>query len=237
MNEAIERTEILNSRAAKAKDRELRESEKYTWKGVAFPLFKNALSRPETVADLVVVTARWHADWEFRLFLKQLKEMEIVRNDYGIDPRDKKRTFPRFHSLAEPEALQFGRYSLGQKKANVVQAEAAQLLNSPTELHEELSSDPDEAARGVRNHVHTAIVAEDDPRNVEPIRKTLEALSGDLYYTHKVKFVLLNAAPEAELTKARWPWRWTVFHKGFGRPALPEEIRQWQGTDCEGLLK
>jgi hypothetical protein len=228
LEEAVKRTQILNDDLVGRLGREPLPEEKYKWKGLAFPLVQLALSNPETVTDLVVMTARWHAEWEFQKFLKTLRDLGEIQYVHGSD-RGRRRVLPRFHSLAEPESLQFGRHGLGSKKANVVMAEAAQLLNSPANFHEELSADPVEAAKGVRRSTHAMIVGEDDPRFVDSIRKTLEALSGELYYSHKIKFILLNTGSDEDLKQARWPWRWTVFHLGFGREATLDEVAQWTG--------
>jgi hypothetical protein len=236
LQEAIARADVMNAEKMEILGRPLREEEKYRWKGYGFPLLKKALASPYTVSDLVIFTARWHADWEFQQFLSLLKKQGLIENDRGRS-RNNRVSWPRFHSLNEPEALQFGRYDLGEKKANVLLAEAASLLNSPGVTHEELSSDSLEAKMGIKRRVHTMIVGEDDPRYLDTLRKTMEALSGELYYTHKIKFILLNTGSDADVARARWPWRWTVFHKGFGREALPEEITAWNAIDCEPVLE
>lgn len=237
LEEAVARAKLLNVQRSQMLGRKLSPSEQSTWKGRAFPLLQHALSKPETVADLVVATARWHADWEFHKFLKALQTAGEIQYTHGPS-RGGIKAHPRFHSLSEPESLQFGRHGLGPKKAEVLKAEAAQLLNSPADMHEELSQDPVEAAKGLKRKTHTMIVAEDDPRFVQAMRKTLEELSGELYYSTHVKFVLLNAGTDEDVRQARWPWRYTVFHLGFGREATREEIAQWTGVaPCEQVLQ
>lgn len=233
LNEAEERAAILNKEKAERLGRNLQAREMFRWQGLAFPLLKKAMYSKYTVGDLVLMTARWHADWEYKKFFRELHAMNYTAFASGVNSHGDT-IYPRVHSLQEPESLQFGRYGLGQRKAAVVQTEAAELLSRNLPKHSELSSDGLEAERGIRREVKTLIVAEDDPRYLDSIRKVLEALSSDLYYTHQIKFILLNTGQPDEVNQARWPWRWTVFHKGFGRPALPAELELWTG--CEDML-
>jgi hypothetical protein len=210
--------------------------------GLAFPLLETALSREFTVGDVVILTARDHEAREFREFLRALKEDGFIRHAAGRNPRGQKQE-PRFLSMHAPEALVFGRDgSVARRKAQAVLDLARQLVETSDGLeHEELSFEEDESLAGVTRKMHTMIVAEDSPSNVDAIRRALEELSSELGFQSKVKFVLLNTGDESAVKESRWPYRWTVFRHGFGRAARPEEILRWTtpmtATPCEELLR
>lgn len=195
-----------------------------TWKGRAFPLLQQALSASDTVHNLVIHTARHHTDEEFSLWLAHLKKRRLIRHMESLSPSRR----PRLISLNEPESLALGR-SLSEKKGNVVVSVAQQMLISPEPTHIE---------NGVSRH--TLIVGEDDPRHVEMIRKNLEWLSSDHRFSHNIKFVFFHTGTDGEVRSARWPWRWTVFERGFGREANPSEVEFWTSgspTPCETQMK
>ena len=209
--------------------------------GEAFPLLQKALSSKDSVGDLVILTARHHLAREFMSFLEALKADGFVRHT-SVSQRGGRKITPRFFSMHAPEALAFGRQGLPGRKAEAVMSLSRQFLESHDgEEHMELSPDPQDAGKGVVKLMHTVIVAEDTPANLEAIRKMMEALSAELGFQSRMKFVLFNTASDEVVARSRWPYRWTVFHHGFGRPATDEEIKQWTTpngeSNCEGALK
>ncbi len=220
---------------AKKRHELLPDSDGY-W-GPAFPLLKKALSAPETVGDLVILTARHHLRRELREFLAALQADGEVAHIVG-PKRAGARDEPRLVSMHAPEALAYGRGNVAVRKAQAVIELVRHFLetNDGSE-HLELSADPSAAARGEHRPVHTVIVAEDTPANIEAIRKAVESLSSELGFQSRMKFVLLNTGREEVIQSSRWPYRWTVFHHGFGRPATESEIRGWTASDCEGALQ
>lgn len=209
-----------------AKSRAKNSQGKQTWQGRAFPLLQ--VAAPD---EFVLFSARGHTLEEFHALLAAFQKD-------GLLPR--KQAFkPRAHFLNDSDAIVFGR-TLTDKKVQAVLAEAQQLLFGPFETHEELVTDEYEARKGVKRPMHLLLVAEDDPRFTVAISSALEVLSQDLHYSQKIKFVLFHTGDAAEVASGRWPFRVTVFDRGFGREALPEEIQQWMGLPagkaCKNLL-
>jgi hypothetical protein len=129
---------------------------------------------------------------------------------------------------------------LTQKKVSVVEEEAKQLMFGPFEPHDELATDEFRAKAGEKQRMHLMIVAEDDPRYTVAISTALAALSQNLHYSQGIKFVLFHTGEDSEVRSGRWPYRWTVFDRGYGREALPEEIASWLnipiGNSCSARL-
>lgn len=197
------------------------------WRGPAFPLLRQALRFAPSSNELILVTARNHSPGEWRRFFGVLKEEGLV----NFVPKAL-----RVYSMTDEESLQFGRDGMGPKKSAVMDAVAFDLL-SDQDLHEELSPDAYEAARGETRMGHTLIFGEEEPRYVDSLRRQMQASSSDLYLTHRIKFVLFNAGFDEEVAEAFFPWRYTVIHKGVGRAATPAEIALWTGADgCQPLL-
>lgn len=221
-----------------AKRRHEISAESDGWQGLAFPLLRKALSSEASVHDLAILTARHHTTREYMQLLEAMKKDGFVKYVTGKS-RSGRKTMPRFYSLQAPDALAFGRHGISERKASAVVELARELLEANDgQEHLELASDQDQASQGVRRKMHTLIVSEDSPQNVESIRKALEMLSTELGFHARVKFVLFNTAPEDVVAQARWPYRWTVFSGGFGREALPTEIADWsKDASCEGVLQ
>ncbi len=209
-----------------AKARQTESKGKQTWQGPAFPLLQAAAAD-----EFILFSARGHELGEFHALLAQMQKD-------GYLPQ-KGEFKPRAHFLADPSAIVFGR-DLGPKKVQAVLAEAQQLLNGPFTPHQELVTDIFQAKQGTQKPLHVLIVAEDDPRFTVAISNALENLSMDLHYAQNMKFVLFHTGDAAEVASGRWPYRWTVFDRGFGREALPEEIQQWlklpSGSSCVAQL-
>jgi hypothetical protein len=208
--------------------------------GRAFPLLEAALTRTELSAGVSVFTSRWHLDWEWNQLFDRMWEAGLLRKN-GRKGKPAKLAPVRVHSLSGPDSLYYSRGALAERKAEVVAIEAATLVDGPLALqkHEELAVDPVDARSGLKEWRNTLLVAEDDPVYVNAVGSRMMKLSGELGYAQNVKFVLFNAGSAADVAAGRWPWRWVVFHYGFAREALPEEIEQWTGKkpdDCRALL-
>jgi len=219
---------------ADAKKREKLSGRKLRWQGGAFPLLRAALHPDNGLDSLVLSTARYQPGEDFDAWLNALG-----RDGYLPKIRQKGANRPRYHFLSSPESVLFGK-GLLEKKVRVIQEEAIQLLNGPFPSHLELVPDEYEAKAGVRKEFHTLIVAEDDPVIIEALTRKLETLSSDLNFSQRVKFVLFNVGDDREVKEARWPWRWTVFDRGFARSALLEEIQLWAKSEstknCTAIL-
>jgi hypothetical protein len=200
------------------------------WQGRAFPLLQAGMAHPDSVGQVVFFTARHHEQREYMGWIEAMQRDGFIKNAVGRGPRGET-TQPRFHSLHDPQSLVFGRH-VAQKKASVVHQEAQQLLRSSSPLHSEIVPDGVRAVTGEREPMHLLLAAEDCPMNLAAIIDRMETLSEDNQFSHRIKFVVLNAAPEHELARSRYPYRYTVFDRGFGRPALPQEIAEW--TDPNG---
>lgn len=209
--------------------------------GRAFPLLVAALTSPLS-SGVVVSTSRWHLDWEWRTLLDERLWTAGLFKNFGFKKKPKELRPYRVHSLSGPDGIYYSRgAALAPKKAEVVSIEADALLNGPLRMqkHEELVVDPVGARNGETALVNTLIVPEDDPVYVAAVGARMAKLSGDLGYAQNIKFVLFNAGSDADVAGGRWPWRWTVFHQGFGRAALEEEIALWTGQppeSCQALL-
>lgn len=209
--------------------------------GRAFPVLAAALTNPLS-SGVVVSTSRWQLDWEWQeLFFERMWRAGLF-GKLGI--KRKPREFPplRVHGLSGPDGLLYARGpALAAKKAEVISLEAEALLNGPfrTQKHEELVVDPVGARNGEKAMMNVLIAPEDDPVYVAAIGQRMAKLSGDFGYAQNIKFVLFNAGSDADVAGGKWPWRWTVFHQGFGRPAYEEEIATWldrPAADCKALL-
>ena len=207
--------------------------------GEAFPLLQKGLSDPQTVEDVIVLTARHSLKRHSQQWIEHLQKRGFVRYAEGRS-RNGRKTQPRFISMNDPQALAFGRTSLAQRKAAAMKELALELLESRDgEQHLELAIRGEEARRGRKQELHTLIVAEDAALNQAALRRSLENLSTEHDFQASVKFVLLNAGPDELIEASRWPWRWTVFDHGFGRPATKAEIKSWTeigDNDCERAL-
>jgi hypothetical protein len=214
---------------ATALKREEQTRGKSKWRGIAFPLLEASVEAqgnkegPPT-RSVVISTDRVNDESEFE---------QMFRKEFGVKAEI------RYHLLNSPEGIFFGPGPT-ERKVGVVAKEAEELLTGLHSTHQELVTDEVEAKAGKMAAVKTLIVAEDNPIYLEAIIKKMQALSSELRYTNQIKFVLLNAAYDVEVESNRWPWRWTVFDKGFGRQALPEEVRLWvlkkDHKSCVGLI-
>jgi hypothetical protein len=228
--EAVKRTALLNQNG----------ETRYDWRGPAFALFQGGLARPDSVADTVIFSARWSYQPQVQQLIEEMhKDREVVYAQ-GVN-LDKSKSFVRFHALSAPESLLFGRSGIGSKKVAVLNDEVRQLLWSTSPKHLELAVSGRAAKNGDTGETHTMIVAEDDPRYVDDLRRALENLSSDLYYSANIKFVLFNSGTSENIKSARWKWKYTVFERGIGREALPQEIDFWEGRNgpalqCEQLF-
>ena len=224
--QAVERTRNLNEQAPSSKN-------KHTWRGLAFPLFKKAMAKRETVENVTWASARWPADNEVKELLTGWREAGEINFDTG-----EHNELPRFDSLNAPTALLYERgNNLGALKAAAFNVWSAHRLSINVTPHMELAADPVLAKDKVSRPIDTMIVAEDDPRYVESLRRAMEARSGELHFAQRMKFVLLNATKdEAILKAAHHPYRYTVFHSGHGRPATAAEIRFWTEESCSTYL-
>lgn len=224
--EALARTKILNSEG----------ETRYDWRGGAFSLFRAGLGKKESVGDTVIFSARWSYPSQLQQLVEQMRKDGFIANSVGKN-FDGTKAYVRFHALSAPESLVFGRGGIGRKKVAVLTDEVRQLLWSASPKHRELAVGESAAKAGKFIEAHAIVVAEDDPRYVEDLRKAMENLSSDLYYSTKIKFVLVNTGAQDAIQSARWKWKYTVFDRGIGREALPEEIAFWEGGDeCVRLL-
>jgi hypothetical protein len=201
---------------------------KLKWQGPAFPLLVAGLSDPAEVDSVVFSTARYQTEEEIFAWLEEMKTDGLVKNVRGKNAAGEP-IRPRHHPLHGPDAILFGQKLL-EKKIQVPADEATQLLNGISLPHSELVPDEYGARAGQTALYHTVITAEDDPMFVRAISRKLEGLSSDLHFSHRIKFVLFNVGGTERGTEPnsyRWPWRWTVYDRGFGREALPEEIKLW----------
>jgi hypothetical protein len=205
------------------------------WQGPGFPIFQAGMSDPKNLVDVVLFTARYHTDQEFAEWIDAMRDDGFINASSSVDENGRTQR-PRFLSLNEPESLLFGK-SVSDRKQNVPAAVASQLLHAPGVKHLELVTDEYGARKGYTQLMHTIIVAEDDSRHIERIRKVMENLSSDMWYRTRIKFVLFNAGSDEEVRNAAIPNRWTVFDRGFNRAALPREIKLWTTpAGCETKL-
>lgn len=225
---------IQNYEEAMVRARRQRLS-KDDFKGPAFPLVQNILKNPSTVGNLHIFTARDQSQDHFSQFLNRLKQDGHILHDVGLNKRGQL-VEPTVHQLQGLESILYGR-TLVEGKRSVVERIVKQLAHSSAEL----TSDYSITKPNVRKDMHTVIVAEDDPVNVQALVKLMRELSAG-HSTRSVKLVLFNTGSDEILAAStlfhnRETNRinpWIVFDQGFIRFATLDEINLYTKGEPNG---
>jgi hypothetical protein len=206
--------------------------------GEAFPLLQKAMSRPETVGDVTIFTAR---DMDLQPLIDLWADEGHIVHSVGMNKRGREVT-PRVNRLQGMESILHGRNLIEGKVGTVKEAARETSIGNSKKTWDYGAKNPELIEFG-----HTIIVVEDDPKNFMAVAEVMLELSAE-YRLKETKYVLVNAASDSMISNlSRFSSsRWWVFYGGFARPATEKEVANYTSTEvlrnpntaltCSGLL-
>lgn len=233
---------LLSYKSANA--RMLDSPRKYEWRGPAFPLFVQALSKQGANERVSILTDRRHSDSNLLEWLGAMYKDGYVPNPTAQGKQGE--VFkPRLISTTNAGARNFGSiFDFDQRKANAIAEKVAQIDRSPAPREQVLSADRNEALSGVLRPAHEVIVYENRPNYVAPLLNTMKKLAAQY---PNVKLYLFHAGSPQQVLganynqhedSAKWS-RWLVFTpsgKGWRQPTDAELLTLEPKGHCSSYL-